>query len=183
MEQEMSLEAIEVMLEAQPETAWFPTTPAQADWCIKKINESKAIKSRLDDIADEEIEQINAKKQAADAKYDREISFFTSRLRKYFDTLNPSDLKETKTQYKYPLLSGSLVMTKSKPDFEKSDDELLAYLELNNPEFVKVEKKPAWGEFKKRLTIINGSVIDKETGEIVTCVTATNTDEKFEVKS
>ena len=37
--------------------------------------------------------------------------------------------------------------------------------------FIKTEEKPRWGDFKKRLEIMGGSVVDKETGEIVEGVT------------
>ena len=36
-----------------------------------------------------------------------------------------------------------------------------------NLEFIKTEEKPKWGDYKKRLEIVGGSVVDKETGEIV----------------
>lgn len=180
----MSIDAIETMLEEQPETTWYPMTASQADWCIKMINDVKAEKKRIDDVADEEIEILKARKMAMDEKFDSKISFFTSKLRQYFEHLDDADVKETKTQYKHTLLNGALVMTKAKTEYVKNDDELVSYLERSgNEDFVKIEKKPAWGEFKKRLSVIDGNVIDKDTGEIVDCVSVSVTEERFEVKA
>ena len=54
----------------------------------------------------------------------------------------------------------------------KQDDTVLVqFLKASgNLEFIKTEEKPKWGDFKKRLEIIGGSVVDKETGEIVEAV-------------
>ena len=51
----------------------------------------------------------------------------------------------------------------------KQDDTVLVqFLKASgNLEFIKTEEKPKWGDYKKRLEIVGGSVVDKETGEIV----------------
>ena len=48
-------------------------------------------------------------------------------------------------------------------------------------EFIKTEEKPRWGDFKKRLEIMGGSVVDKETGEIVEGVTVETKPDTFTV--
>ena len=54
---------------------------------------------------------------------------------------------------------------------KQDDEKLVQFLKDSGQlEFIKTEEKPRWGDFKKRLEIIGGSVVDKETGEIVEAV-------------
>lgn len=48
------------------------------------------------------------------------------------------------------------------------DDALLAYLKASgNEDMIQNTEKPKWGEFKKRLEIVGGQIVDKTTGELV----------------
>ena len=66
--------------------------------------------------------------------------------------------------------------------FDFDDDKLVEFLKASgNLEFIKTEEKPKWGEYKKRLEIMGGSVVDKETGEIVDGVKAIEKPDTFSV--
>ena len=152
---------------------------AVADWAVRKIAEEKAENARLHAIAQDQIDRISEKLAVADKRLESRTAFLTEKLSEFF-MLVPH--KETKTTAKYQLLSGTLVYTKPKQTYEKDDEKLLAYLKKNAREYVKVEEKPALGEFKKVITVIDGTVINTETGEVVEGVKPTFSEPKFEIK-
>lgn len=85
-------------------------------------------------------------------------------------------------QASYRLLSGTLTRKFGGVSMEKDDDKLVEFLKASgNLEFIKTEEKPKWGEYKKRLEIMGGSVVDKETGEIVDGVKAIEKPDTFSV--
>lgn len=162
--------------------AWRIDNDNLADWAVRKIKEEQAENRRLHDIAEEERAAIDAKIDSADRRFETRTRFLTAKLAEYFQTVPH---KETKTQEQYQLLSGRLVFTKPKPTFEKDDAALLSYLKLAGyMGFVQTVEKPAWGEFKKGLQIIDGKAVVADTGEVLpdAAVRVVDAPEKFEVK-
>lgn len=154
----------------------------KADWAVRKIKEEQEENDRLHVIAEQQIEEIDRMTDAADERLLHRTSYLTSLLRHYFEGVN--NKKETATMEKYQLLSGQLVLKKAKQSIEKKDDAALVdWLKGNGyKEFVKVEESPRWGDFKKQLEIIDGEIIDRETGLSVDCVGVKDVPEGFEVK-
>lgn len=86
-------------------------------------------------------------------------------LAEYFETVPH---KTTKTKHSYRLLSGTLVKKLGGSTMKQDDDTLLAYLKASgNEDMIQNTEKPKWGEFKKRLEIVGGQIVDKTTGELV----------------
>lgn len=86
-------------------------------------------------------------------------------LAEYFETVPH---KTTKTKHSYRLLSGTLVKKIGGSTMKQDDDTLLAYLKASgNEDMIQNTEKPKWGEFKKRLEIVGGQIVDKTTGELV----------------
>ena len=91
--------------------------------------------------------------------------FLTGKLAEYFETVPH---KTTKTKHSYRLLSGTLVKKIGGRTMKQDDDALLAYLKASdNEDMIQTTEKPKWGEFKKRLEIVGGQIVDKTTGELV----------------
>ena len=65
----------------------------------------------------------------------------------------------------------------------KTSQQLIDYLQKNNPDFIQTMPTADWACFKKRLRFLEdcGDVIDKETGELIPDLTAEKPDDKFEV--
>ena len=88
-------------------------------------------------------------------------------LRELFEQVPQS---ETKTQRKVQLINGDVVVKKAKVDFEKDANKLLEWARENQREDL-INKKEVlsfkWAEFKKNLTIVEDSIIDAETGEML----------------
>ena len=62
------------------------------------------------------------------------------------------------------------------------DEALLAFLKQSgNDDMIQTTEKPRWGEYKKRLSIQGGAVVDTLTGEIVEGVTVIEKPNTFSV--
>lgn len=153
-----------------------------ANWAIKKIRDKIAEADRLKAIIIAEREELAEKEKAINEKLDHETGYLKTLLYAYFGKV---EHKETKTQQTYKLLDGSLIYKKPSVKIAKPEDDaaLIAYLEQNQPEMVETIKKPAWGEFKKNLTLTeDGDVVDMATGEKLDFVKTEETEGSFDVK-
>ena len=148
------------------------TDDGKAEWCLKKIRE-----------ADEELLKMKAwyvsQIEAAEARHDSDVAYFTGLLRAYFDTV---PAKETKTLRKYALPSGDLVISKAKQDYACEDPgALLKWCEENEPELIRVKREPAWADVKKRLVKTDAGIIDGKTGLEVDGVVTLDKPEEFKI--
>lgn len=161
-----SMDAFELEeTEDAPRPAWRITDDGCADWACRKIAEEKAELTRIRELAEAQIARIEEKVAAAERRFENGTRFLTSKLAEYFETVPH---KATKTKESYRLLSGTLTRKFGGSQMKQDDAQLVQYLKDSGQlEFIKTEEKPKWGEFKKRLEIMGGSAVDKETGEIV----------------
>lgn len=138
--------------ESAPRPVWRITDDGCADWACQKIAEEKAELDRITSLA-------------AQRRYENGTRFLTGKLAEYFETVPH---KTTKTKHSYRLLSGTLVKKIGGRTMKQDDDALLAYLKASdNEDMIQTTEKPKWGEFKKRLEIVGGQIVDKTTGELV----------------
>lgn len=179
------LEGMDDALWAQEETedaprpAWRITDDGCADWACRKIAEEKAELDRIRELADAQIQKIEEKVAAAERRFQNGTRFLTGKLAEYFETVPH---KTTKTKASYRLLSGTLTRKFGGTTMKQDDEKLAQFLKNSGQlEFIKTEEKPRWGDFKKRLEIMGGSVVDKETGEIVEGVTVETKPDTFTV--
>ena len=154
--------------EDAPRPAWRITDDGCADWACRKIAEEKAELDRIRELADAQIQKIEEKVAAAERRFQNGTRFLTGKLAEYFETVPH---KTTKTKASYRLLSGTLTRKFGSTTMKQDDEKLVQFFKDSGQlEFIKTEEKPRWGDFKKRLEIMGGSVVDKETGEIVEAV-------------
>lgn len=179
------LEGMDDALWAQEETedaprpAWRITDDGCADWACRKIAEEKAELDRIRELADAQIQKIEEKVAEAERRFQNGTRFLTGKLAEYFETVPH---KTTKTKASYRLLSGTLTRKFGGTTMKQDDEKLVQFFKDSGQlEFIKTEEKPRWGDFKKRLEIIGGSVVDKETGEIVEGVTVETKPDTFTV--
>lgn len=168
-------------IQEEEKEAWKVTDDLKADWCLDKIREARAEYNRFEMVAKAKIEQIEAALKTQKNKMESEVSFFESKLREYFETID--NIKATKTQATYSLPSGKLVLKQRGPEFVKDDDKLVEWLEGNKlNEFVKVKKSGDWANIKKNIEVVGSKVVSKATGEIVEGVTVVERDPEFKVE-
>ena len=151
--------------ESAPRPAWRITDDGCADWACRKIAVEKTELDRITALGESQIEKIQQRIDAAQRRYENGTRFLTGKLAEYFETVPH---KTTKTKHSYRLLSGTLVKKLGGSTMKQDDDTLLAYLKASgNEDMIQNTEKPKWGEFKKRLEIVGGQIVDKTTGELV----------------
>jgi hypothetical protein len=75
---------------------------------------------------------------------------------------------------------GKISLKKQQPEFAKDEDVLLNYAKQVG--LYKTKESTDWSELKKKCEVVNGYLVDKETGEVIPGVTVTERDDKFELK-
>ena len=159
--------------------AWRITDDGCADWAVCKIAEERAELARIKELADAQIQRIEEKVAAAERRCENGTRFLTAKLAEYFETVPH---KKTKTKESYRLLSGTLAKKLGGVSMKQDDAKLLEYLKTSgNEDMIQTTEKPKWGEFKKRLEIMGGQVVDSTTGEIVEGVAIIEKPDTFSV--
>lgn len=175
----LDMDAFAYMEQPEGPRKWRIADDECADWAVAKIAEERAELARIKALADEQINRIMEKVQAAEKRCENGTAYLTSKLAEYFNTVPH---KKTKTTESYRLLSGTLKMKLGGVSMKQDDEKLLEYLKASGHEdMIKTTEKPKWGEFKKRLEIIGGQIIDNTTGEIVEGVEVIETPNAFSV--
>lgn len=149
------------MSEAMHES-WEILDDKAAEWAVEQIRKAQADTAKWEAHFAGQLEKVRTANQET-------ISYMTAQLEAYFDRVPH---KATKTQESYQLPGAKLVRKLQAPEFVKDDAALVAYLKQAAPDCVETVEKPRWGEYKKRCSLIDGAVVDTETGEVVEGVTA-----------
>lgn len=154
-------------IDEKKKEVWTVRDDFKADWAIDRIIEEKVALRRFEIAVNNKVSQLQMKLKKEQEKANREIEFFESKLREYFDTVKDK-AKDSKTQKVYKLPSGSLKMKKEVITFDYDKAKLLEYAETEELEdLIKVTKEFKWVEFKKILEIKGNSIINIDTGEII----------------
>ena len=156
----------------------------KADWALRKIREADEECERMNNVRRQRIETLQTAIEDEEAIRDRKKANLTALLRDYMATV---PARETKTQFKYDLPSGTLVMKKPSTAMVADTDKLTAWLRgASMDDFLKVTTSPRWGEFKKHLTVLDdGKIVFDETGEVLPddIVTAIESPAEFKVSA
>jgi len=144
-----------------------------AEWAIQKIKEAKGDTAKWQEHFAAQLEKIRAANQGT-------IDFMTIHLSRYFATVPH---KETKTQAKYELPSATLIVKQQQSQFERDNDALLSYLDSNNrTDLIRIKREPAWDELKKVSTVQGETLVDTDTGEVISGVRVIARPDVFDVK-
>lgn len=153
------------------------------DSMIDTVKENRAEISKLKEIADKRIEEIKVIFENKKEKLEKQNSYLLTTLAEYAKL--QSNLRKTKTQFKYTSLSGDIIIKRPKKNFVKPKDDKLDEIEKSYPELIETEtkKKLKWADFKKNLIEQDGRIFDKETGEDLTNIIETEEKpEEYDVK-
>ena len=115
----------------------------------------------------------------------RTIDWMSMQLRRYFLKQKENGLvKSTKTADSYALPGGTLKLKHGSWDYQRDADQLLAWIQSEGMEdLVKVKLEPKWAELKKQtITMANGDVVMKDSGEIVQGVRAVMKPDEFVIE-
>lgn len=146
---------------------WRIKNDLSADFAIDKIREIKSEYNRAETVVKDKIQQLEHFLEKEKGKSDSERMFFESKLIEYFESIPEEHKKKTKTLIKYQLPTGTLQKKFKSPTYIKNDEELLKYAETNAPDYIETKRSLKWGEFKKQTKVVNGQVVDANTGEVL----------------
>lgn len=176
------MEDIEIKeLEIREENGFEINSDQQAGFMMRKLTEARERRESIIDAAKKERDRITAtidlweEKEVKSA--DNNIEFLESLLKSYaIKVLDGSDKKSLKLPF------GTLAFKKQQPKYIYDDAALLAYLEINNEEFIskKITLSPNKVEIKKAGVIKDGHLYidDKQ----VTGIEVEILEDKFEIK-
>lgn len=150
---------------------------SQAEWALRKLGKAREAALRVDRLADDQIAQVEAWRDQQQAALAPDIGFFTGLLEDWHRRTLSDDAKAKSVT----LPSGTL---KSRAGQARivvtNDNDVLEWLtgdELDDlmPE-KPAERRPALSAWKKavkaeRFAVVDGRLVDAETGEVVPGVT------------
>jgi len=145
---------------AQDNNTYSVQNDWEADQAVRRIVNARRERDRLTAHHRAQIEHANERCEYTE-------TFYLGALEKYFESL---PVRQTKTQASYPLPSGQLILKLPAPSYKVDDVEFSQWLEGSKyGQFVRSEvvKRPMWGEFKKQTKVVDGALVDAESGEIV----------------
>ena len=154
------------------------TDDVMADWAVEKINAARAERDRLLALVQEKMEQLEEKRKLYIVNFEESTSYLRAKLMDYFMTVKTQD---TKTMKKYKLVSGTLVLKRQQPVYERDESALLAWAETTAPELVKVKKEVSWADLKKQADVSGDKLL--LDGEIIPGVTVVEREDVFEVQA
>ena len=165
------------MAEEKQAMAWDDVI---ADRAVRRRSELVKERDRMRGILEAEIAQLQQELIKSDEGYDRQIAELDMRLKWFFDGVEHKTTKTGVEKYKLP--AGTLKLTPPSWKYKVDDKQLTEWLEAHGEtDYIKVEKRPAWGELKKIVfTMDDGSIIT-EHGEVIDGVTAEKGDATFKV--
>ena len=156
----------------------------EMDQLVEKIKELDMAMAELNELYKLRIELLKEQFEEREYSLQQKKEQHQGHLRALFEQV-PQD--ETKTQKKVKLLSGDVVVKKSKLDIEKNSDELLKWAQENNREELINRKEVMsfkWADFKKNLLTTPNGIVAVDTGEVLNIpgLEIVKTEEKMEIK-
>ena len=173
MENIMMNQELQEELQDTP-TGFCVDNDVKADWALRKIAEIEAERDRMVDFHERQIETTKAQAEVR-------IGYLKEHLRRYTACV---PMKETKTQSKYSLPSGDLVMKKPAVAFRRDDEKLMQWLrDSGYGDLIAVKMSPAWAEIKQLIEVAyDDKVVMKDTGEIVDGIESYMTDPELVIR-
>lgn len=133
----------------------------KAAWAMRKLRGIHAHKAANKAIADEEIARINDWLANANASLNESEAYFTSLLISYARYCREHDDRKS-----IVLPHGKIVSRSGQPKWSIEDEEFLKWAQGNHDDLIRTKVEPNLSEVKKVLEIVDGKVIDPQTGEV-----------------
>jgi hypothetical protein len=144
-------------LEGEVTDTFAVTDDSKADWCLRKIQQARQNIAKRADFVDNETLRLRNWQEAENKRDQDTISFMESQLAGYFEQLRESGALGKRKSYNLP--HGTLATRKAAAKLSVDKPTLLAWLKANNPQYIVVKEEPAWGDFKKEVSVVGSTVI------------------------
>lgn len=153
--------------------------PLKAAWAAEKIKNEYEQLELFNQAADLMIDELKAKKTMRQNEAEAKTAGLKQLLNTWLDTVTTKKAKKSES-IKLPNVTIRRVFAGQTlvPNKEK------LITKFKGTDYVKTKEDFAWGEFKKITDIIDGAVINKETGEVIgnEYIEIVETDVKIEVE-
>jgi len=133
----------------------------QMECLLNELKQFKAEKERLIEVSKQMIQDYELKIAQCNESIEAKERYVNEVI---VSMLEMDQMKETKTGFNYSLPSGKVIISKEsyKMKLKEGIDE------TNIPtRFIELKKSVKWGDYKKILKVVDGEVINIQTGEIV----------------
>ena len=147
---------------------WRVTDDESAEWLIEKVNEEMVEINRYEMSLANKIDILREKLEKVRREKEHKLAWRDSYLLEYFESVDESHKKRTKTLEKYRLPSGEIVKKYQKPEYRKDNEALLQWVKENKlNEYLEVKESAKWGDLKKMTKLVGNTLVYEETGEVV----------------
>lgn len=151
----------------------------KANWALRKIRSIKEKKQTNSDIAEAEIEKIQAWESEVNHTLDNEITHFETMLTQYALKCRETDPKFKTLKLPY----GKIGFRKQQPSWTYDTDTVLSTLKQSGlTQFIRVKEELDKANFKKAVKVHGNSVINPDTGEIIPGVTVEEREDQIKVE-
>lgn len=174
--QQIELDEIEALDEETKEQFKINSID-QANWAFRKLSALAAKEKEVKVLAEIERERINQYEKNEMKSIENQRSFFESLLIAYaFEQRNIDPKFKAKTPY------GSIGFRKQQPKWEYDEIALVQSLKnIGLNDLIRVKEEPDKTAIKKTLHVLDGQVIDPDTGALVEGVKVTPLDDKITI--
>ena len=136
----------------------------KADWALRKIKEAENEIEKAEYFAETQIRQIENWRIKQTDKHYESIEYFQSLLAEYLQNKRKEDPKLKSIT----LPTGNVGFRKRQPKWVYNDDVLLKALENENMnDLIRVKKELNKKAIKKEFKVVDGNVINPETGQVI----------------
>ena len=148
----------------QADDRFIIDTDDKADWALRKIKEAENEIEKVEYFAESQIRQVENWKAKETDKHHESIDYFQSLLAEYLQNKRKEDPKLKSIT----LPTGNVGFRKRQPKWVYNDDVLLKALENENMnDLIRVKKEVNKKAIKKEFKVVDGNVINPETGQVI----------------
>lgn len=150
----------------------------KANWALRKIKQMREQIEKTNSIAESEIQNIEQWSSEENDKCLQSIDYFQSLLAEYAMNLKDKDPKFKSLK----LPNGRIGFRKRQPKWTYDDDKVLQALkDAEMDDLIRVRESPKKDDIKKVFEVINGRVVNPNTGEVIEGITVEEQPDNFNV--
>ena len=154
----------------------------KADWAIRQIKEEERESSRLVDLYKGQMQELEQKIKRESERLEKATAYLKEELEGYFESV-PDLHRVTKTQRKYRLGCGDLVLKQQQPEYKRDNLALLESVRgLGLQDCIVTKEEVVWSELKSRCKAAGDHLVLAESGEVIEGVQVIEREPKFEIK-
>lgn len=151
----------------------------KANWALRKIAQFQKQQKHNNELATIEISKIEDWNKSENERLQQSIDFFQGHLASFAMEQREKDAKFKSMK----LPNGRIGFRKKQAKWNYDDDQVIEALKkAEMTDFINVTEKPNKSQIKKSFEVMNGKVVNPDTGEFIEGITVDEPGEDFTVK-